>query len=86
MSPPMTRRPIVMSTWAPPHPCSRASGKQLDGKGNLYVHADMSYGRPVYVAFFPCDESELLDERARLVKALGANDSYNMVASATELD
>ncbi len=60
--------------------------KQLDGKGNLYVHADMSYGRPVYVAFFPCDESELLDERARLVKALGADDSYNMVASATKLD
>ena len=60
--------------------------KQLDGKGNLYVHADMSYGRPVYVAFFPCDVSELLDERARLVKALGADDSYNMVASATMLD
>ena len=60
--------------------------KQLDGKGNLYVHADMSYGRPVYVAFFPCDESELLDERARLVKALGADESYNMVASATRLD
>ena len=25
MSPPMTRRPTVRSTWAPPHPCSRAS-------------------------------------------------------------
>lgn len=60
--------------------------KQLDGKGNLYVHADMSYERPVYVAFFPCDEAKLLDERARLVKALGADESYNKVASASELD
>lgn len=60
--------------------------KQLDGKGNLYVHADMSYELPVYVAFFPCDESKLLEERAKLIKALGAKDSYNMVASATELD
>ena len=46
----------------------------------------MSYELPIYVAFFPCDESKLLGERTKLIKALGAKDSYNMVASATELD
>lgn len=60
--------------------------RQLDGQGNLYVHADMSYKRPVYVAFFPCDEPSLLDERAHLVKALGADESYNAVASTAGLD
>ena len=60
--------------------------KQFDGKGNLYVFADACYKRPVQVAFFPCDESALLDERARLVKALGADDSYNAVDFPNELD
>ena len=60
--------------------------KQLDGKGNLYVYADMSYKRPVYVAFFPCDQAQLLEHRVRLVKDLGADESYNMVAAPSALD
>lgn len=60
--------------------------KQLNGKGNLYVHADMVYKRPVYVAFFPCEEYELYSRREHIVHALGADESYNKVANLAELD
>lgn len=53
---------------------------QLQGKGNLYVHADMSYRLPVYVAFFPCDPGKAAAKRESLVSALGAADSYNKPA------
>lgn len=53
--------------------------KQLDGEGNLYVHADVVYKRPVYVGFYPCDESDLAALRNELVIALGADESYNKV-------
>lgn len=57
--------------------------RQLDGKGNLYVHADVVYDRPVYVALFPCEEHEIDAKRAQLVEVLGADESYNMVSAAS---
>lgn len=60
--------------------------RQLEGEGNLYVAADMAYGQAVYVAFYPCDEASLLDERTRLIGALGADESYNKVSSAAGLE
>lgn len=55
---------------------------QLDGKGNLYVHADMAYGLPMYVAFFPCEKDDLSAKKTQLVDVLGAAASYNAVADA----
>lgn len=60
--------------------------RQLEGKGNLYVHADMVYKRPVYVAFFPCEEYELYSQREHIIHMLGADESYNKVAKLAELD
>lgn len=59
---------------------------QLDGQGNLYVHADMSYGLPMYVAFYPCDEDQVAAMRSDLVKTLGADASYNKVSDRPEAD
>lgn len=56
---------------------------QLEGKGNLYVHADMSYGLPVYVAFFPCETEELSAKKDQLVDVLGASASYNGVTETS---
>lgn len=53
---------------------------QLDGKGNLYVHADMSYKLPVYVAFFPCDAGKMPARKEELISVLGASHSYNKPA------
>lgn len=60
--------------------------KQLDGEGNLYVHADMVYERPVYIAFYPCEEYELYSYKEQLIGELGAAESYNKVSSLSELD
>lgn len=54
---------------------------QLLGNGNLYVRADMLYGLPVYVAFFPCDKEKIETNKHDLVEALGADASYNSVGS-----
>lgn len=53
--------------------------RQLGGEGNLYVHADVVYKRPVYVGFYPCDEGDLAALRNELLIALGADESYNKV-------
>ncbi len=60
--------------------------KHIEGEGNLYVHADMVYKRPVYVAFYPCEEYELFAYKEELIDVLGANESYNKIAPLAELD
>lgn len=57
---------------------------ELEGKGNLYVHADMAYKRPVCVAFFACEEPEAHIMYAKLVDVLGADSSYNGVEQGPE--
>ena len=59
-----------------------AAFEELGGEG---VGGEEGFGH-VGELFWRFAARELLDERARLVKALGADDSYNMVASATELN
>lgn len=54
--------------------------EQLEGNGNLYVHADMAYGHPVYVSFFPCDGDERSSKEKQLIEVLGAGSSYNGLA------
>lgn len=56
--------------------------EQIDGKGNLYVLADVAYGLPVYVAFFPCDEGKASAKKQKLIDVLGADSSYNGVPDA----
>lgn len=60
--------------------------KHLEGEGNLYVHADMVYKRPVYVAFYPCEEYELFPYKEQLIDLLGAAESYNKIAPLAQLD
>ena len=60
--------------------------KQLKGEGNLYIHADMVYEQPVYVAFYPCEEYELYAYKEQLIDSLGAGESYNKISSLSELD
>lgn len=56
--------------------------EQIDGKGNLYVYADMAYELPVHVAFYPCDEDTMSEKKDQLIEVLGADVSYNAVKSA----
>ena len=65
---------------------ARGAHRQLSGKGNLYVHADVVYGQPLYVLFFPCEEYELYARRERLIAALGSDESYNKISDLAELD
>ena len=60
--------------------------KHLNGEGNLYVHADMLYKQPLYVAFYPCEEHELFACKEELAGKLGAEESYNKVSTLAELD
>ena len=60
--------------------------RNLEGKGNLYVGADISYGRSVYVAFYPCEEYELYANKEALLRDLGADYSYNKASVLAELD
>ena len=58
--------------------------EQLSGAGNLYVHADVVYGQPLQVVFFPCEAPQLHALREQLVDALGAQASYNRIAGIEE--
>lgn len=60
----------------------KGAREQVDGKGNLYVLADMAYGLPVYVAFYPCDKDKIDSKKNRLIDVLGADSSYNGVPDA----
>ena len=61
-----------------------AAHEQLSGKGNLYVHADVVYGQPLQVVFFPCEAPFTYAYREQLVDALGAQASYNRIAGIEE--
>ncbi len=60
--------------------------RNLEGKGNLYVGADVSYDRKIYVAFYPCEEYELYANKEVLIQELGAEYSYNKASVLAELD
>lgn len=60
--------------------------RQLSGKGNLYVHADMEYQLPMYVYFFPCSGEDIVKLRERLIDDFDADASYNIVAGMPKLD
>lgn len=60
--------------------------RNLEGKGNLYVGADVSYDRAVYVAFYPCEEFELYANKEKLIDELGADSSHNKASVLAELD
>ena len=61
-----------------------AAHEQLSGAGNLYVHADVVYGQPLQVVFFPCEAPFAHAYREQLVDALGAQASYNRIAGIEE--
>ena len=63
-----------------------AAYAQLKGEGNLYVKADVEYGQPLYVMFFPCEAYEIYSLRENLMEAFGAQESYNKATDAASLD
>lgn len=63
-----------------------AARRQLEGRGNLYVHADVVYGQPLRVFFFPCEGYEVYARKEGLVRALGADSSYNKITEIADLD
>lgn len=58
---------------------------QLSGRGNLYVHADVVYGQPLQVLFFPCEAYQIYDYRESLIEDLGAEDSYNKISDVERI-
>lgn len=63
-----------------------AAEKQLRGEGNLYVHADVVYGQPLRLFFFPCEGYEVYARKEGLVRSLAADDSYNKITEIADLD
>lgn len=59
---------------------------QFDGRGNPYLAVDARYGRPMLAFFFPCEAHELYARREGLVRALGADGSYNRFVEIADLD
>ena len=60
--------------------------KQLSGRGNLYVGADMSCERPLYVLTFPCELYQVYDLRDTLIDEFEAQESYNRVSDIDEIE
>lgn len=56
--------------------------KDLTGRGNVDVYADVKYKQCVYILVYPCLPEKIDELEASLVTALDADRSYNRGASA----